>query len=109
MFCGRKNNDSVKRFEGLVRGMLHGNNMVACVRQNVTGVSVAEITFEVGYIFSPKCPLSKAKRMLDTYTRPRGRCFLVSIKKFKTCIFRQKILAITICHLATKNFYLLAS
>ena len=67
------------------------------------------ITFQVGYIFSPKCPLSKAKIMLETYTRPRGRCFLVSIKKFKTCIFRRKFLATTICHLATENFYPVAS
>ena len=70
-YCGRKNNDSEKRFKGLVRGMYHGNNMAA--RQKVTGVSVAEIfskpkgqmdffiTFEVGYIISPKCSLSKAR------------------------------------------------
>ena len=51
----------------------------------------------------------KRKIMLETYTRPRGRCFLVSIKKFKTCIFRRKFLATTICHLTTENFYPVAS
>ena len=52
----------------------------------------------------------KQKIMLDTYTRPRGRCFLVSIKKVQNVhFFQEKILATTICHLATEIFYLVAS
>ena len=92
------------------------------MRQNLTGVSVAEI-FNKWADGQPTCSLHsrsgtfslqnfhfrKRKIMLEAYTRPRGRCFLVSIKKFKTCIFRSKFLATTICHLATENFYPVAS
>ena len=73
-YCGQKKNHSVKRFKGPVQGLQHSNNLAACVRQNVTlwcfhgwnfqqtkGQMNFFITFEVGYIFSPKCPLLKAK------------------------------------------------
>ena len=48
--------------------MQQGNNMAACVRQDATWLKFSTkgqmdffITFEVGYISSPKCPLSEAK------------------------------------------------
>ena len=99
-----------------MRGMWHSNNMAARVRQNVTGVYVAEIfnKWADGHSRSGAFSLEnvrfrKRKIMLETYTRPRGRCFLVSIKTFKTCILRRKFLATTICRLATENFYPVAS
>ena len=80
--------------------------MAARVRQNVTGVSVAEIfnKWPDGLLHYIPGRVHFLSKMLETYTRPRGRCFLVSIKKFKTCIYRRKFLATTICHLTTENF-----
>ena len=62
------------------------------------------ITFSVRYIFSPECPLSKAKNDASHIHKTTWSLLSDIHKKVQNMHLQEKCLASTICHLTTENF-----